>query len=131
MAYAMEDAAKAQDPVLCFGPAEPHHGVHVEGPVLDRDLLSFVGYFPLPLRHGMTMGELAKISTAENHIGANLTVVAMKDWQRGDWFDATDLPWIDPSPNMRSLNAALLYPGVAMLEYSQELFGGPGHGRAL
>jgi uncharacterized protein YbbC (DUF1343 family) len=99
----------------------PITGVHVEGPLLDRDSLSFVGYFPLPLRHGMTMGELAKLFNGENHIGANLTVVPMKDWQRGDWFDASDLPWINPSPNMRSLNAALLYPGVAMLEYPRTI----------
>jgi uncharacterized protein YbbC (DUF1343 family) len=98
----------------------------VEGPLLDRDLLSFVGYFPLPLRHGMTMGELARMFNAENHIGAELTVVAMKDWQRGDWFDSGGLPWINPSPNMRSLNAALLYPGVAMLEYARNYSVGRG-----
>jgi uncharacterized protein YbbC (DUF1343 family) len=104
----------------------PITGVHVEGPLLDRDSLSFVGYFPLPLRHGMTMGELAKLFNGEDHIGANLTVVAMKDWQRGDWFDASDLPWVNPSPNMRSLNAALLYPGVAMLEYAKNYSVGRG-----
>jgi len=104
----------------------PITGVHVEGPMLDSDALSFVGYFPVPLRHGMTMGELAKMFNAENHIGANLTVVPMKDWQRGDWFDASDLPWINPSPNMRSLNAALLYPGVAMLEYAKNYSVGRG-----
>jgi uncharacterized protein YbbC (DUF1343 family) len=104
----------------------PTTGVHVEGPVLDRAALSFVGYFPVPLRHGMTMGELAKMFNAENHIGANLTVVPMKDWARGDWFDAGDLPWINPSPNMRSLNAALLYPGVAMLEYAKNYSVGRG-----
>ncbi len=126
MAYAMEDAAKAQIPYYVLDRPDPITGVHVEGPVLDRDLLSFVGYFPLPLRHGMTMGELAKMFNGENHIGANLTVVPMKDWQRGDWFDANDLPWINPSPNMRSLNAALLYPGVAMLEYSKNYSVGRG-----
>jgi uncharacterized protein YbbC (DUF1343 family) len=94
--------------------------------MLDRDQLSFVGYFPVPLRHGMTMGELAQLFNAENHIGANLTVVPMRDWQRGDWFDASDLPWINPSPNMRSLNAALLYPGVAMLEYAKNYSVGRG-----
>ena len=86
-----------------------------------------MGYFPLPLRHGMTMGELATMFNVENHIGAELTVVRMKGWERGDWFDSTGLMWTDPSPNMRSLTAALVYPGVAMLEYSDELFGGPGH----
>ena len=119
MAYAMEAAAKAGIAYYVLDRPNPITGVHVEGPMLDRDALSFVGYFPVPLRHGMTMGELAKMFNAENHIGANLTVVPMKDWERGDWFDAGDLPWINPSPNMRSLNAALLYPGVAMLEYTK------------
>jgi uncharacterized protein YbbC (DUF1343 family) len=126
MAYAMEAAAKAGIAYYVLDRPDPITGVHVEGPLLDRDALSFVGYFPLPLRHGMTMGELAKLFNGENHIGANLTVVPMKDWQRGDWFDAGDLPWINPSPNMRSLNAALLYPGVAMLEYSKNYSVGRG-----
>ena len=126
MAYAMEAAAKAGIAYFVLDRPNPITGVHVEGPLLDRDRLSFVGYFPLPLRHGMTIGELAKLFNAENHIGANLTVVPMKDWQRGDWFDASDLPWIDPSPNMRSLNAALLYPGVAMLEYARNYSVGRG-----
>jgi uncharacterized protein YbbC (DUF1343 family)/CubicO group peptidase (beta-lactamase class C family) len=126
MAYAMEAAAKAQIPYFVLDRPNPITGVHVEGPLLDRDQLSFVGYFPLPLRHGMTMGELAGLFNGENHIGANLTVVPMKDWHRGDWFDAGDLPWINPSPNMRSLNAALLYPGVAMLEYAKNYSVGRG-----
>jgi uncharacterized protein YbbC (DUF1343 family)/CubicO group peptidase (beta-lactamase class C family) len=126
MAYCMEAAAKAQIPYFVLDRPNPITGVHVEGPVLDRDALSFVGYFPLPLRHGMTMGELAKMFNAENHIGADLTVVTMKDWQRGDWFDDGDLPWINPSPNMRSLSAALLYPGVAMLEYAKNYSVGRG-----
>jgi uncharacterized protein YbbC (DUF1343 family) len=104
----------------------PITGVHVEGPLLDSDELSFVGYFPLPVRHGMPMGELAMLFNGEKHLGAKLTVVQMKDWERGDWFDASGLPWIDPSPNMRSLNAALLYPGVAMLEYSKNYSVGRG-----
>jgi len=118
MAYAMEEAAKMHIPYYLLDRPNPITGVHVEPPLLDRDKLSFVGYFPLPLRHGMTMGELAKLFNAENHMGAELTVVAMKGWERGDWFDETGLPWVNPSPNMRSLNAAILYPGVAMLEYS-------------
>jgi uncharacterized protein YbbC (DUF1343 family)/CubicO group peptidase (beta-lactamase class C family) len=126
MAYCMEAAAKAGIAYFILDRPNPTTGVHVEGPMLDRDLLSFVGYFPVPLRHGMTMGELAKLFNGENHIGANLTVVPMKDWQRGDWFDAGDLPWINPSPNMRSLNAALLYPGVAMLEYTKNYSVGRG-----
>jgi len=126
MAYAMEAAAKAGIAYYVLDRPNPITGVHVEGPLLGRDALSFVGYFPVPLRHGMTMGELAKMFNAENHIGANLTVIPMQDWERGDWFDAGDQPWINPSPNMRSLNAALLYPGVAMLEYSKNYAVGRG-----
>jgi uncharacterized protein YbbC (DUF1343 family)/CubicO group peptidase (beta-lactamase class C family) len=118
MAYALEEAAKAHIPFYVLDRPNPITGVRVEPPMLDRDKLSFVGYFPLPLRHGMTMGELAKLFNTENQIGANLTVVAMTGWERGDWFDSTGLTWINPSPNIRSLNAAILYPGVAMLEYS-------------
>jgi len=119
MAYAMEAATKAGIAFYVLDRPNPITGVHVEGPMLDRDALSFVGYFPLPVRHGMTIGELARLFNSENHIGANLTVIAMKGWERGDWFDETGLPWINPSPNMRSLNAALLYPGIGMLEYSK------------
>jgi uncharacterized protein YbbC (DUF1343 family) len=92
----------------------------VEGPLLDAANESFVGYFGgLPVRHGMTMGELAKLFNAQRAIGAALTVIPMQDWQRGDWFEATDLPWVNPSLNMRSLKAAALYPGVGMLEYAK------------
>ena len=126
MAYCMESAAKTKIQYYVLDRPNPVTGLHVEGPLLDRDALSFVGYFALPLRHGMTMGELAKLFNGENHIGADLTVVAMQDWQRGDWFDATGLTWINPSPNMRSLNAALLYPGLAMLEYAKNYSVGRG-----
>lgn len=118
MAYAMEEAARAKIPYYVLDRPNPITGVHVEPPLLDRDKLSFIGYFPLPLRHGMTMGELATLFNAENHVGADLTVVRMKGWERGDWFDSTGLPWVNPSPNIRGLTAALLYPGVALLEYS-------------
>jgi len=118
MGYAMEEAAKAKIPFYVLDRPNPITGVHVEPPLLDRDKLAFIGYFPLPLRHGMTMGELATLFNGETHIGADLRVVRMKGWERGDWFDSTGLPWVDPSPNMRTLTAALLYPGVAMLEYS-------------
>jgi uncharacterized protein YbbC (DUF1343 family) len=87
--------------------------------VLDLEFLSFVTYFPLPLRHGMTLGELARMFNGEKRLGADLRVIPMQNWERGDWFDSTGLVWTDPSPNMRSLNAALLYPGLAMLEASK------------
>jgi uncharacterized protein YbbC (DUF1343 family) len=71
----------------------------------------------MPLRHGLTFGELATLANGEQHWGADLRVIKMQNWERGDWLDSTGLPWQDPSPNMRSLNAALLYPGIAMLEF--------------
>ncbi|MBV8897846.1 MAG: DUF1343 domain-containing protein, partial [Acidobacteriaceae bacterium] len=95
----------------------PITGTHVEGPVLQHDLESFVGCYDMPLRHGMTFGELAKMANAEQGWGADLRVIKMKNWERGDWFDAGSLIWVNPSPNMHSLNAALLYPGIAMLEF--------------
>src|ERR1019366_5551610 len=120
MAYAMEAAAKAGVPFYVLDRPNPITGTHVEGPLLDAANQSFVGYFPgLPVRHGMTIGELARLFNGENKIGAALTVIPMEDWNRGDWFDETGLPWIDPSPNMRSLNAATLYPGLCLLEYSK------------
>jgi uncharacterized protein YbbC (DUF1343 family)/CubicO group peptidase (beta-lactamase class C family) len=120
MAYAMEAAAKAGIPFYVLDRPNPITGTRVEGPLLDAPNQSFVGYFAgMPVRHGMTMGELARLFNAENKIGAALTVIAVEDWSRGDWFDSTGLPWIDPSPNMRSLNAATLYPGLCLLEYSK------------
>jgi uncharacterized protein YbbC (DUF1343 family)/CubicO group peptidase (beta-lactamase class C family) len=126
MAYAMEEAAKAKIPYYVLDRPNPITGVHVEGPILDRDQLSFVGYYPLPLRHGMTIGEMARMFNWENHLNADLTVEVMRNWQRGDWFDSTEFPWTNPSPNMRSLNAALLYPGIGMLEYSKNYTVGRG-----
>jgi uncharacterized protein YbbC (DUF1343 family)/CubicO group peptidase (beta-lactamase class C family) len=116
MLYALEDAGKAKKPFYVLDRPNPITGTHVEGPVLDQDLHSFVGCYNMPLRHGMTFGELATMANAEQHFGTDLHVVKMKNWERGDWFDATTLGWVNPSPNMRSLNAATLYPGVAMLE---------------
>jgi uncharacterized protein YbbC (DUF1343 family) len=120
MAYAMEAAAKAGIPYYVLDRPNPITGTHVEGPVLDAANQSFVGYLPgLPVRHGMTMGELARLFNGENKIGAALTVIELQDWNRGDWFDETGLAWTDPSPNLRSLNAATLYPGLCLLESSK------------
>ena len=118
MAYAMEACAQQQKPIFVLDRPNPITGLHVEGPVLDPANESFVGYFPMAVRHGMTIGELARMFNAENRIGANLTVVPMVDWNRGDWFDSTGLPWVNPSPNIRSLTEALLFPAIGMLEYS-------------
>jgi uncharacterized protein YbbC (DUF1343 family) len=119
MAYAMEECAKAHVPFYVLDRPNPITGIHVEGPLLDSANTAFIGYFPGgPVRHGMTPGELARMFNEEKHIGAELHVVAMEGWSRTEWFDETGLPWVDPSPNIRSLNAALLYPGLGMLEYS-------------
>ena len=118
MLYSMEEAAKKHLPFFVLDRPNPITGVHAEGPMLDPDLQSFTGCLEIPLRHGMTLGELAAMANGERKLGVDLHVVAMRGWDRGDWFDSTGLPWVDPSPNMRSLNAALLYPGIAMLEAS-------------
>lgn len=116
--YAMQAAAEAKLPIIVLDRPNPLNGVDVEGPVLDRELLSFIGCSQIALRHGMTAGELARWFNGEDQVSARLEVVPMKNWRRADWWDATSLVWIDPSPNMRSFQAALLYPGVAMLEAS-------------
>jgi uncharacterized protein YbbC (DUF1343 family) len=127
MAYAMEEAARAHLAFYVLDRPNPVTGVHVEGPLLDAGNRSFNGFLAgLPVRHGMTIGELAQMFNAEGKIGADLTVIAMQDWHRGDWFDDTGLPWVDPSPNLRSLNAATLYAGVAMLELSKDYSVGRG-----
>jgi uncharacterized protein YbbC (DUF1343 family)/CubicO group peptidase (beta-lactamase class C family) len=120
LAFAMEEAAKAKIPFVVLDRPNPITGVKVEGPLLDKANESFVGYFAgLPVRHGMTIGELARMFNVERSINADLTVVAMQDWNRGDWFDSTTQPWVNPSPNMRSLKAATLYPGLCLMEYSK------------
>jgi uncharacterized protein YbbC (DUF1343 family) len=118
MLYAMEEAAKAKLPFYVLDRPNPITGTHVEGPMLDADKLSFTGAFPLPLRHGMTMGELARLFNASKNLNADLHVIQMTGWRREDWFDATGLPWVNPSPNIRSLNEAVLYPGIALLEHA-------------
>ena len=127
MLYAMEAAATARIPYYVLDRPNPVTGVRVEGPLLDAAHTSFVGYAAgEPVRHGMTLGELARFYNGERHIGANLTVVPMEDWNRGDWFDSTNLSWISPSPNMRSLNAAALYPGLCLLEAPRNISVGRG-----
>jgi len=118
MLYALEEAGKARKPFYVLDRPNPITGTHIEGPMIDKDLQSFIGCYDMPLRHGMTFGELAQMANAEQHWGADLHVVHMKNWMRGDWFDSGSLAWVNPSPNIRSLNAALLYPGLAMIEYA-------------
>jgi uncharacterized protein YbbC (DUF1343 family) len=116
MAYVMEEAAKHKISVVVLDRPNPVNGFQIEGPTLDKSALSFVGYFPMPIRHGMTLGELAKLFNAENKIGADLTVIPLRNWNRDEWFDSTGLPWINPSPNMRNLIQATLYPGIGAIE---------------
>jgi uncharacterized protein YbbC (DUF1343 family)/CubicO group peptidase (beta-lactamase class C family) len=116
LGYAMEAAAKSGLDFYVLDRPNPINGIVVEGPILDEDLISFVGYFPLPVRHGMTVGELAQVFNEEKKLGVKLHVIKMTDWKRTDWFDETGLAWVNPSPNLRSLTAATLYPGVAMVE---------------
>ena len=119
MAYVMEEAAKRRLPVVVLDRPNPVNGYAIEGPTLDKAQLGFIGYLPtMPIRHGMTLGELAKLFNGENRIGADLTVVEAKNWKRDEWFDETGLPWINPSPNMRNLVQATLYPGIGAIEYS-------------
>jgi uncharacterized protein YbbC (DUF1343 family)/CubicO group peptidase (beta-lactamase class C family) len=114
--YFLEAAAKAGVEIVVLDRPNPITGSFVQGPVSDEGHEKFTNYFPEPVRHGMTLGELAKMVNAERHIEARLEVVQMEGWQPGDWFDSTGLPWVNTSPNLRDLNEATLYPGVAMIE---------------
>ena len=114
----LEEAAKAGKPVFVLDRPNPINGNDIEGPIADIDKLSFVATHTIPLRHGMTVGELALMLNSEKKINADVRVIKMKDWQRGDWFDQTGQSWVNPSPNMRSLTQATLYPGVGLLEYT-------------
>jgi uncharacterized protein YbbC (DUF1343 family)/CubicO group peptidase (beta-lactamase class C family) len=116
LGYFLEGAAKAGVEVIVLDRPDPITGSFVQGPVSDAGLENFTNYWTVPVRHGMTMGELAKMFNAERNINAKLTVVAMEGWERGDWFDSTGLAWINPSPNLRSVTEAALYPGVGLIE---------------
>ncbi len=116
MGLAMEAAAEAGIPIFVLDRPNPIGGQAVQGPVRDEDLGSFIAFHRVPVRHGMTIGELALMFNQEREIGADLTVVQCQGWRRSFWFDQTGLLWVNPSPNMRSLSEALLYPGVGLLE---------------
>ncbi len=116
MAYCMEEAAKRHIAFIVLDRPDPINGETIEGPMLDPDRLSFVGYFPMPVRYAMTLGELAQMFNAENKIGADLHVVAMSSWKRNEGYDQTGLGWIPPSPNLRTVDAAFLYPGIEILQ---------------
>jgi uncharacterized protein YbbC (DUF1343 family) len=116
MAYCMEEAAKRGIVFYVLDRPNPLGGEIVEGPVLDRDKTNFVAYFPLPVRYGLTIGELAQLFNVENNIGCDLHVIAMRNWRRGAYYDNTGIRWIPPSPNLRTLKGAILYPGLEILQ---------------
>ena len=118
MGYAMEACAKKGIPFYVLDRPNPITASLVQGPILDRNLRSFTGYFPLPVRHGMTVGELATLFNVEMKIGVKLHVIKMRGYERNYWYDDTGLLWLNPSPNLRTLSEAILYPGVAMVESS-------------
>ncbi len=116
LGYLLEEGARHNIPVLVLDRPNPIGGELVEGPIRDPNAESFVAYHPLPVRHGLTVGEMALLFNSERKIGAKLEVVKMENWLRSDLFDRTGLLWKNPSPNMRSLTAAMLYPGIGLLE---------------
>jgi len=116
MAYCMEEAAKRKIAFFVLDRPNPLNGDIVEGPVLDAEKTSFVGYYPLPVRYGLTIGELAQFYNTENHINADLHVIPMRNWHRNYFFESTGLKWIPPSPNLRTLKGSLLYPGLEILQ---------------
>jgi uncharacterized protein YbbC (DUF1343 family)/CubicO group peptidase (beta-lactamase class C family) len=123
MGYVMEEAAKHKIAVVVLDRPNPVNGWQIEGPLTREPKAgespnTFIAYLPMPARHGMTMGELAKLYNEERKINADLTVVPMENWHRDYWYDETALAWINPSPNMRNLNQATLYPGIGAIEYS-------------
>lgn len=116
LGYVMEEAAKARVPVIVLDRPNPIGGIDVEGPVADPDKPSFTAYHTIPVRHGMTIGELAQLFNSQRKIGCDLRIIKMDAWRRTMWLDETNLTWVNPSPNMRSLTEATLYPGIGLLE---------------
>ena len=116
LVYVMEEAARHNIPVVVLDRPNPITGRYVEGPLMDPDLASFTAPHPIPVRTGMTIGEFGRMAAAERNIPVSLTVVPLENWERGRWYDETALPWVNPSPNIRSLTQALLYAGIGLLE---------------
>jgi uncharacterized protein YbbC (DUF1343 family) len=116
MGYCMEEAAKHGIAFYVLDRPNPLSGEIVEGPMLDRDKTSFVAYFPMPVRYGLTIGELAQLFNTENHINCDLHVIAMKNWHRNYFYESTSVRWIPPSPNLRTLKGSILYPGLEILQ---------------
>ena len=116
MGYCMEEAAKRGIAFYVLDRPNPLNGEIVEGPMLDPEKTSFVAYFPVPVRYGLTIGELAQFYNTENHINCQLHVIAMRNWHRNYFFESTGLRWLPPSPNLRTLKGAILYPGLEILQ---------------
>ena len=116
MGYCMEEAAKRGIPFYILDRPNPIGGEIVEGPMLDRDKSGFVAYFPLPVRYGLTIGELAQVFNEEKQLHCDLHVVQMKNWHRNYFYENTGLRWIPPSPNLRTMKGAILYPGLEVLQ---------------
>jgi uncharacterized protein YbbC (DUF1343 family) len=115
LAYCMEEAVKRNIAFFVLDRPNPLNGEIVEGPMLDAEKTSFVAYYPLPVRYALTIGELAQFLNTENHINAQLHVIAMKNWHRNYFFESSGLRWVPPSPNLRTLKGTILYPGLEIL----------------
>jgi uncharacterized protein YbbC (DUF1343 family) len=116
MEFVVEEAARHRLRVVVLDRPNPIGGIAVEGPMQDASAVGFTGYVTMPIRHGLTMGELARLFNGERRVGAELTVVPMQHWRRDAWLDETGVAWVSPSPNMRNLIAATLYPGLGAIE---------------
>jgi uncharacterized protein YbbC (DUF1343 family) len=116
MANCLTAAAAHDLPVVVCDRPNPIGGTQVEGPMLLPGFTSFIGQYPIPMRHGMTIGELARLFNEHFGIGAKLEVIAMQGWSRDQYFDATGLPWVLPSPNLPTLDSAVVYPGAVLFE---------------
>jgi uncharacterized protein YbbC (DUF1343 family) len=116
MGYCMEEAAKHNIAFFVLDRPNPMGGEIVEGPMLDADKISFTAYMPLPVRYGLTIGELAQFFNMENHINCDLHVIPMKNWHRNYFFESTGARWIPPSPALRTLKGSVLYPGIEILQ---------------
>jgi len=116
MELCMQACLECGKSIVVFDRPNPIGGVHVEGPVLDMAYASFVGQRPLPVRHGMTIGEIALYLKDKFYPSLNLHIIPLQNWRRRMWFDQTRLPWVMPSPNMPTLNTATVYPGMCLLE---------------
>jgi uncharacterized protein YbbC (DUF1343 family) len=116
MGYCMEEAAKHNIAFYVLDRPNPLNGEIVEGPMLDPEKTSFLAYYPVPVRYGLTIGELAQLYNTENHINGELHVVSMKNWHRNYFYESTGLRWIPPSPNLRTLKGSIIYPGLEILQ---------------